>query len=158
MIPAMMIEDPGEFVLFIFMLTEMLLVLLLVVPMPSNQVRGAITGAVTSVWEKFPALRYIAVTLTVINAVYLWFVVDALLNPFRAHFGFYADDALSCELRAAAFMRERNAYISGFSLFLFLCVPHTAPHEKCRALRSFHARDLTRGKKSARAKKGPILF
>ena len=31
------------------------------------------------------------------------------------------EDALvTCELRAMAFERERNAYITGFSLFLFL--------------------------------------
>ena len=50
-------------------------------------------------------------------------VIDALLHPFKAHFGFIIidDPLVTCEVRAAQFERERNAYISGFSLFLFLC-------------------------------------
>lgn len=114
--------DPGWFVLFCFMLVEAILVLLLVMPMPSNQVRGAIVTAITSVWDKNAAVRYVAFGLTVINALYFWSVVDALIHPsFKLAFGFVADEALlSCEMRANEYERERNAYISVNSLFLFL--------------------------------------
>ena len=113
--------DPGWLVLFVFMLLEVVVVLLLVMPMPSNHVRGAITLAVTSVWDKNPAIRYCAIGLTLVNAFYFWTVIDALLHPWKWAFGILVDDALiSCEMRAHEYERERNAYISGFSLFLFL--------------------------------------
>ena len=114
--------DPGWLILFSFMLIEAFIVLLLVMPMPSNHVRGAITASVTALWEKQPAIRYIAVCLTLINGFYFWHVIDALLDPFRVHFGIFGlnDPLLTCEMRATNFERERNAYITGFSLFLFL--------------------------------------
>ena len=65
-------------------------------------------------------MRYIALFLGSINVIYFLMVFDALRQPFYA-FGFMLEDALvSCEFRAMAFERERNAYITGFSLFLFL--------------------------------------
>lgn len=112
----------GWLILFTFMLCEAAIVLLLVAPMPSNQVRGAIVTAITSVWEKSAPVRYIAIGLNVINAFYFWHVMDALLDPF-AHFAlvlYEMEPMLSCETRAFAFERERNAYITGMSLFLFL--------------------------------------
>ena len=114
--------DPGWFVLFCFMLFEAAIVLLLVMPMPSNQVRGAITAAITTVWDKNAAVRYVAFGLTIVNALYLWSVMDALLHPsFRLALGYMGAEALlSCEMRALEFERERNAYITGISLFLFL--------------------------------------
>ena len=43
--------DVGWLIMFVFMMAEMVLVLLLVAPMPSNQVRGAIVSAVVATWE-----------------------------------------------------------------------------------------------------------
>jgi len=112
--------DLGWLIMFLFMLAEMALVLLLVAPMPSNQVRGAIVSAIVSTWETQAAVRYIALSLGLINVVYFLHVFDALRQPFYA-FGFMLEDALvSCELRAQGFERERNAYITGFAIFLFL--------------------------------------
>ena len=116
--------EPGWFVLFVFMIIEAFFVLLLVMPMPSNKVRGAITGFVTLVWDQTPAVRYTAILLTLVNLVYFVSVFDALAHPLYQHLGFMtlSEDllAVSCELRASHFERERNAYICGFSLFLFL--------------------------------------
>ena len=114
--------DLGWLLIFGFCAVEMLIVLLLVMPMPSNHVRGAITGAITHLWDKQEAIRYIAIGFTIINALYFWTVVDALTDPFKAHFGFlvFDDPLVTCEMRAAMFERERNAYVTGFSLFLFL--------------------------------------
>ena len=114
--------DAGWVVLFTFMLVEALLVLLLVMPMPSNAVRGAIISAVTSVWDKSPGMRYAAFGLALVNILYFWTVFDALIHPWTWAFGaaIAGDPMWSCEQRAAEFERERNAYITGFSLFLFL--------------------------------------
>lgn len=112
--------DLGWLIMFLFMLMEGLIVLLLVMPMPSNQVRGAIIMAIVDTWEKNTAVRYVSLFLGAINVVYFLMVFDALQHSFYA-FGFMLEDALvSCEFRAMAFERERNAYITGFSLFLFL--------------------------------------
>ena len=64
------------------MLCEASIVLLLVAPMPSNQVRGAIVGAITSIWDKSPAVRYIAIGLNAINLFYFWHVCG-LMNGYR---------------------------------------------------------------------------
>ena len=112
--------DLGWFILFLFLIFEIALVLLLVTPMPSNAARGAVVTALVSVWEKQQAVRYVAITIGAINVIYFLHVVDALRQPFYA-FGFLLEDAfLTCELRAQAFERERNAYITGFAIFLFL--------------------------------------
>jgi B-cell receptor-associated protein 31 len=112
--------DLGWLIMFLFLLAESLLVLLLVMPMPSNQVRGAIITVIVDTWEKNNAVRYTGYFLGAINVIYFLMVFDALRQPFYA-FGFMLEDALvSCEFRAMAFERERNAYITGFSLFLFL--------------------------------------
>ena len=117
--------EPGWFILFAFMLVEAAVVLLLVMPMPSNQVRGAITNAITTLWDKQPSVRYLAIGCTVVNAFYFYHVVDALMHPIWtgvARLGFlqFNDPLVTCEMRALQFERERNAYITGFSLFLFL--------------------------------------
>ena len=62
---------------FVYMILEAAIVLVLIAPMPSNKVRGAVTGAITSTWESSPALRYVAIGLTLVNAIYFCFVVDA---------------------------------------------------------------------------------
>ena len=111
--------DPGWFVLFLFMLIEAALVLLLVMPMPSNQVRGSIVGAIVTTWEKNVAIRYVAMGVLAIDVLYFWHVIDALSMPFYA-FGLFEDAFLNCEMRSLAFERERNAYITGTSIFLFL--------------------------------------
>jgi B-cell receptor-associated protein 31 len=116
-------DDPMEktlwFILFLFMLIEAIIVLLLVAPMPSNSVRGALLKAITGTWESQTAVRYVSYAAVIINALYLWRVSDALKVPLYA-FGILEDPLISCELRASRFERERNAYITGFSLFLFL--------------------------------------
>ena len=101
------------------MLFEAALVLLLVAPMPSNQVRGAIVHAIVSAWEKNPGVRYVSYAVLAIDCLYFWHVIDALSAPLYA-FGIFEDAFLNCEMRAMAFERERNAYVTGTSIFLFL--------------------------------------
>uniref|UniRef100_A0A7S3BT76 BAP29/BAP31 transmembrane domain-containing protein n=1 Tax=Haptolina ericina TaxID=156174 RepID=A0A7S3BT76_9EUKA len=88
--------------------------------MPSNKVRGAITQWVTAVCE-LPAIRYGFTAVMLLNLFYFYFVMDALLHPFY-DLGFLSplDNAPTCESKVALFRNERNAYITGFSLFMFL--------------------------------------
>ena len=111
--------EPGYFVLLVFMLIEAFLVTLLVLPMPSNAVRGALTKFVANLY-RLPAFRYVAYAILCFDVVYFWFVFDALMHPLY-DFGLLTSpfDA-SCEMRATNYVRERNAYITSFSLFLAL--------------------------------------
>lgn len=84
-------------------------------------VRGAVTKFVAGLWDN-QVVRTVSLGVMAINALYFFYVCDHLLSPIYA-FGFlsgYDEQLLSCELRAAAFANERNAYITGSSLFLFL--------------------------------------
>ena len=111
--------EPGWLILFVFMALEMALVLLLVAPMPSNAVRGAVTTWVSGLYA-VPAFRYITYTLLAIDLVYFWYVFDALMHPLYDFGILVSPFEISCEVRAAKFESERNAYITSFSLFLAL--------------------------------------
>lgn len=78
--------DPGWFFLFMFFMAEALLVTLLVLPMPSNNVRGAIVKWIVSLWESRP-VQYTSYVMLALNVIYFWFVCDALLHPLY-DFGF----------------------------------------------------------------------
>lgn len=111
--------EPGWFALLLFMLVEAFLVLLLVMPMPNNAARGAIVTFVGALWDK-SGVRYVFYALLAIDVFYFWYVCDALLHPLY-DFGFLEPVAMvSCEAKAFLYQNERNAYITGFSLFLFL--------------------------------------
>lgn len=113
--------EPGWFVLLVFMLLEATLVLLLSMPMPNNTARGAVITFITSLWE-VPPVRYVFYAILAVDIFYFWFVFDALLHPLY-DFGllsYTGTEAVSCEIKAVMYQNERNAYITGFSLFLFL--------------------------------------
>ena len=111
--------EPGWFVLLAFMLVEAFMVLLLVMPMPNNAARNAVVTFVSSLWDK-AGVRYVFYALLAIDVFYFWYVWDALLHPLY-DFGILVQiEAVSCEIKANLYQNERNAYITGFSLFLFL--------------------------------------
>lgn len=111
--------EPGWLVLLVFMFVECLLVTLLVMPMPSNKVRGAVTAWVSGLWD-VTFVRYAFTSCMALDAFYLYFVFDALLHPLY-DIGLLTpiETDASCEQRASRLQNERNAYITGFSLFLF---------------------------------------
>ena len=105
--------------LFIFMLIESLFVLLLVLPMPSNKVRGWLTSFVTGLWGQ-SAVKAVAICMLIFNTIYLWHVLDALESPLVS-IGLMSGNPLeSCEVRAEMYAKERNATVCGFNIFLFL--------------------------------------
>uniref|UniRef100_A0A7S2Y3Z1 Endoplasmic reticulum transmembrane protein n=1 Tax=Entomoneis paludosa TaxID=265537 RepID=A0A7S2Y3Z1_9STRA len=113
--------DPGWLVLFFFMILEILLVLILCLPMPNNTIRGAITNTAVKLFSQRP-VQITCACLLVLDALYFWFVFDAMLNPLY-DFGILnlgAEGGITCEAKQDLFYNERNAYLTGFSLFLFL--------------------------------------
>mmetsp|Transcript_11346 Transcript_11346/g.16671 ORF Transcript_11346/g.16671 Transcript_11346/m.16671 type:complete len:158 (-) Transcript_11346:121-594(-) len=111
--------DPGWFVLFLFLIVEIILVTLLCLPVPSNDVRGAITTFVINIWEN-KQVQYFIYFILIMDVIYFYFVFHALLNPFY-DLGILSpvEMGISCEQKQDLFYNERNAYITGGSLFLF---------------------------------------
>lgn len=114
--------DPGWLILFLFMITEVILVTLLVMPMPNNDLRGLLTRSVAKLWDN-RFIKYTCYVLLVIDMFYFYFVFHALLHPLH-DFGMIRNPAIesgiTCEQKQNWFYNERNAYITGSSLFLFI--------------------------------------
>ena len=101
------------------MVAQAALVMLLVMPMPNNTVRGKVTQLVANLFAN-QAVRYVYLSFLAIDIFYFWYVVDALTHPLY-DFGLLTPiEIWPCEVRAVMYQRERNAYITGFSLFLGL--------------------------------------
>lgn len=110
--------DPGWLILFLFLMIECVLVTLLVLPMPSNTVRRAVTDFIASLWNH-KGVQYAVIAILVLDAVYFYAEIDALRHPLYDLGLLAQENAMPCEMRAAAMQRERNAYITGFGLFFF---------------------------------------
>lgn len=111
--------DPGWLVLLLFMMIEGFLVFLMILPVPSNDVRRFVRDAIAGLWESAP-VRYFSIGFLILDAFYFWFVCDALLHPLY-DFGILSpiDMSVTCEVKQAMYREERNAFISGMGLFLF---------------------------------------
>ena len=68
-------------------------------PMPSNQVRGAVTRWVVGLWSH-DAVRYTFMGIMGLNVFYFYFVMDAMLHPLY-DLGFLTpiEQAPTCELK-----------------------------------------------------------
>ena len=111
--------DPGWLVLALFMLIEGFLVILMILPVPSNDARRFIRDMVAGLWDSKP-IQYFSIAFLLLDAFYFWFVSHALLHPLY-DFGILTpiDMAPTCEVKQAMYREERNAFISGMGLFLF---------------------------------------
>ena len=106
------------FILFLFLVLEILLVALLCMPMPSNEIRGKINSWVMSLWLAKP-VQYTVLTLLVVDIGYFATVADGLMHPFYETLSLTRDMGISCEYKQDLFYNERNASITGASVFLF---------------------------------------
>jgi B-cell receptor-associated protein 31 len=111
--------EPGWLLLLLFLFVEAFLVLLLVMPMPNNKVRGAITTGIASLWD-VQGVRVAFYGFLAFDIFYFWYVFDALVHPLYDFGLLTPGEIFPCEVRAVMYVNERNAYITGFSLFLFL--------------------------------------
>ena len=93
--------DPGWLVLSLFMLVEGLLVVLLIIPVPSNDFRRSITDFVAGLWESKP-VQYFSIAFLLLDGIYFYFVFDALLNPLY-DLGILSpiDMSVTCEVKQA---------------------------------------------------------
>jgi len=113
--------DPGWLILCVALAIECFLVTLLIMPVPSNMVRGAITQWIVSLLSN-QTVKYSGFAILVLDAYYFAYTMDAISNPL-VHVGILSpleESIVSCETGLAMFRNERNAYITGFSLFMFL--------------------------------------
>jgi B-cell receptor-associated protein 31 len=105
------------------LLAESVLVLLLCAPMPSNTIRGAVTHWVSSLWNHQLVQSAFAVT-SIVNGCNLAMLFYALRQPYyqlglgfgRRHMRALMEMGAQIEL----LRNERDAFISGTSLFLFV--------------------------------------
>merc|ERR550534_3563674 len=88
--------------------------IILLVPLPSNSVRGLITGCLDKVTDKFPQIKQGAILLSVVEAVYLFFAArtwSSMDGPI-----------VGCAEQMELFRQERNLYLNGFGLFLTMTI------------------------------------
>lgn len=109
--------DPGWLLVTLALLLQCSLVLLLVIPVPSNAVRGAILKFVHAIWDA-QFVRFMVYLIMAVNLWYFWFTLHvmgrqgSLLSPI---------DTARTEMEEIALYRnERNAFITGGNLFLLL--------------------------------------
>jgi Bap31/Bap29 transmembrane region len=110
--------DLGWFILSVFLVVEVIIITLLCLPMPTNDVRGVINGCVASLWMLKP-VEYTVLALLALDIFYLAFVWQSLSNPLYDMGIFSHDMGVSCEYKQDLFLAERNAYIASSVLFLF---------------------------------------
>ena len=106
------------FILFLFLILEIVLVALLCMPMPSNEIRGKVNSWVASLWLLKP-VQYTVFALLIVDIGYFATVADALLHPFYDTLAPAHNMGISCEYKQDLFYNERNASITGASIFLF---------------------------------------
>ncbi|KAJ8604362.1 hypothetical protein CTAYLR_002554 [Chrysophaeum taylorii] len=126
---------PGDVLPVASLVVQSLVCLLLVIPMPSNSVRGMIVGGLNRIWDQHPAIRSAAALLCVFNA-FLFITELRRLSwpeppppppppPRRGMPGLPGMpppppvNDFACEFQLGLFRSERNAYMSGFSLFIY---------------------------------------
>ena len=105
------------------LVVESLLVGLLCAPMPSNKIRGAVTRWVSNLWNN-QVVKYAFYLASIVNGCNLVMLFYALRQPYyqlglafgRPRMRLLMDIGAQLEL----LRDERNAFISGSSLFMFV--------------------------------------
>mmetsp|Transcript_24716 Transcript_24716/g.25347 ORF Transcript_24716/g.25347 Transcript_24716/m.25347 type:complete len:155 (+) Transcript_24716:47-511(+) len=97
-----------DFVFYILM-TQIIVVGLLIVPLPSNKLRGLIINTLDGIWNASAYFRHFCVILSLILA---------LICAASMHAWATLDKQLSNKNFCSLMEAERNVYMTGFSLFL----------------------------------------
>lgn len=101
------------YLMYAFLCFTCLTITALLVPLPSNQARGAVIGAVQGVWEKSPTLRAVCLLLAALDAALL----AQELRGRPAPAGGAARGA--CPERLEQLRSQRDALVGGAGLFSF---------------------------------------
>lgn len=104
--------DPVWGLMTLYTIAEVLIISLLVMPMPSNALRGKIQGAVSRLWHGQEYVKKTSWVLLTLNSYYFY---DAMHNLLEAN----KIVAATCESHQQHLYFQRNAMISGGSVFLF---------------------------------------
>ncbi|KAJ1624334.1 hypothetical protein T492DRAFT_1147996 [Pavlovales sp. CCMP2436] len=109
--------DPGWLLITLALLAQCLLVLLLVLPMPSNAVRTVILKVVHGIWDS-QFVRFMAYLVMGVNGVYFYWTVHTMAR--RGSFFSPVETARTEMDEIVMFRNERNFFITGGNLFLLL--------------------------------------
>jgi len=109
--------DPGWYLITLTLLVQCFLVLVLVMPMPSNQVRTWTLKAVHAFWDLQP-VRYFAALVGIVDAWYFFFTLKVMSE--RGPLFSPVDSPRTAEEAENMFRNERNMLITGGNLFFFL--------------------------------------
>lgn len=88
---------------------------------PNNDVREKVVGWVGS-WWAHPAIRWGSTGILFLDLFLFWQNIEALSNPIMGYLGLYAPEYLECEHQLKGFYVERNLFLTGTSIFLFLVI------------------------------------
>uniref|UniRef100_A0A6U4KA63 Endoplasmic reticulum transmembrane protein n=1 Tax=Hemiselmis andersenii TaxID=464988 RepID=A0A6U4KA63_HEMAN len=105
--------DPGWLLLFILLVTEAAALSILILPMPNNTIRGWVLNFFSKTWAGSNILRYMTFFLLLLNVLYFGSSMSSIYSV-------EAFDLQTCEAKLDYFRHERNSYITGFGLFLFV--------------------------------------
>ncbi|KAJ9460607.1 hypothetical protein DIPPA_23672 [Diplonema papillatum] len=103
--------DPGWMFICLFLLCEVGVILLLIMPMPTNRVRQFTIGTIREVWNRYPYLRHLCFVIIALDAYFLYSAMTFIYGDHQ-----YLDQV---QLRIRLFREQRNAYLTGFGIFLF---------------------------------------
>jgi len=106
--------DPAIICLECLIAVKAIMAFILCLPLPSNAVRGAITGCLNTTTDKFPQIKQFTIVLAVVEAVYLFFAIRSL--------SFMDGPITGCSEQMELFRQERNAYLTGFGLFTTMVI------------------------------------
>eukprot|EP00775_Hariotina_reticulata_P007144 gene7144-7359_t len=104
--------DPVWVLMTMYTILEVVIIALLVMPMPSNKVRGIIQGAVSQLWHTQEYVKRTSWVLLTLNSYYLYDALSNLITHNRIY-------AATCEAQGMTLFLQRNALICGGSVFLF---------------------------------------
>eukprot|EP01103_Thecamoeba_quadrilineata_P006548 TRINITY_DN16276_c0_g1_i1.p1 TRINITY_DN16276_c0_g1~~TRINITY_DN16276_c0_g1_i1.p1 ORF type:complete len:169 (-),score=20.38 TRINITY_DN16276_c0_g1_i1:23-529(-) len=107
--------------IFCILIIECVLVLLLVLPLPRLMKRSILEG-ISKLWSNFP-VKIAAIAIVIgIGVLFFDSLRDSSYYKDQIDFNRGADVKAGYNLHSRLLGAQRNAYISGFALFLLFCI------------------------------------
>ncbi|KAJ9453257.1 hypothetical protein DIPPA_05952 [Diplonema papillatum] len=107
--------DPGWVFIYLYLALELFVVFLLIVPMPTNAIRGYMIDQIRLIWRRHPYFRYYSGIMLFVSTTYFAAAINFLYSDHTS----IVDEK---NLRTQFFKEQRNAYLTGFTLFNFLVI------------------------------------
>eukprot|EP01083_Nonionella_stella_P221766 791980_1 len=129
--------DPGWLLIFVFLIVESVVVGILVMPMGTNMIRGAVVMSLNKLWNTNSAMRYISYIIVFINMIYF------AMTYKKVYYSPPQEMLKECDRKIELFREQRNLYITGFSIFLFFVFRRVLDIQR----KLHNARQIVKGKK-----------